>query len=259
MKLEGKVAIVTGAGSGIGRAVARRFAQEGARLVLNDITEEALGEVGNGLPEACLVAGDVADPGTADRTVAAAVERFGRIDILVNNAGITRSCPAEDLPSDGWERIVAVNLSGQFYMAQAVGRRMIERRSGCIVNVASMAGLHGIPENVAYVASKHGVVGLTKALVVEWARYGIRVNCVCPGLTSTPLVEALEEQAPAVFRERKKRIPGGRLATPEEQAAVITFLASDEASYVSGLVANVDAGSHALYSGYALPHVEGGR
>lgn len=257
MKLEGKVAIITGAGLGIGRAVAHRFAQEGAMLVLNDIIEERLEEVGKALPIARLVVGDVAYPATAERIVTAAMEKFGRIDILVNNAGISHAYPAEDLSSDEWERIVAVNLSGEFYMAQAVGKCMIKQRFGCIINVASMAGLHGIPENVAYVASKHGVVGLTKALTVEWARYGIRVNCVCPGLTATPMVEALEKEAPTIFRERKKRIPVGRLATPEEQAAVILFLASDEASYVSGLIANVDAGSHALYSGYALPGTEG--
>jgi NAD(P)-dependent dehydrogenase (short-subunit alcohol dehydrogenase family) len=125
-----------------------------------------------------------------------------------------------------------------------------------VINVASMAGLHGIPENAAYVASKHGVVGLTKALVVEWSRYGIRVNCVCPGLTATPMVEALEDQAPLVFSERKKRIPFERLATPEEQAAVILFLSSDEAGYVNGLIANVDAGCHALYAGYVFPDTE---
>jgi NAD(P)-dependent dehydrogenase (short-subunit alcohol dehydrogenase family) len=259
MKLDGRVTIVTGAGSGIGRAVARRFSREGAQLVLNDINAGALESAVKECPEALVVAGDVADPVTASTVTARALERHGHIDVLVNNAGVSRACPAADLPIEDWRRILGVNLSGPFYMARAVGKQMISQRSGCVINVASMAGLHGIPENVAYVASKHGVVGLTKALVVEWSRYGIRVNCVCPGLTATPLVEALEDQAPLVFSERKKRIPFKRLATPEEQAAVILFLSSDEASYVSGLIANVDAGCHALYSGYAFPKTEPGR
>lgn len=256
MKFDDKVVVITGAGLGIGRAVSSAFFNSGAMLVLNDIDENALEKANDDFPGSICVKGDVAEPDTAVAVTKAAKDAHGRIDILINNAGFSRVCPAQDLPIEEWNRMVAVNLSGQYYMARAIGKQMITQKQGCIINIASMAGLNGVPENVAYVASKHGVVGLTKALVIEWARYGIRVNCVCPGLTKTPLVKSLEQQAPKVFEERKRRIPIGRLSRPEEQASVILFLASDDASYVSGLIANVDSGSHVLYSGYTLPDDE---
>ncbi|MCB2141220.1 SDR family oxidoreductase [bacterium] len=253
MEFDGKVVVVTGAGAGIGRAVSSAFSEKGAKLVLNDIDEKALDKACKDFPGSICVKGDVSEPDTAIAIAKAATDNYRHVDILINNAGISKVCSAEKLSIEDWQRIIAVNLSGPYYVARAIGKQMIQQKAGCIINIASMAGLHGIPENVAYVASKHGVVGLTKSLVIEWARYGIRVNCVCPGLTATPLVKSLEQQAPKVFEERKKRIPIGRLSKPEEQALVILFLASDAASYVSGLIANVDAGSHALYSGYSLP------
>ena len=253
MKSNAKVVAITGAGSGIGYAVSLAFFNKSFKIVLNDVDEDALNRASNDFPGSICIKGDVSDPDTAITMVKAVTETYGRVDVLINNAGISKVCSAEELSFEDWKKIIDVNLSGQYYMSRTFGMLMIRQKSGCIINIASMAGLNAIPENIAYVASKHGVVGLTKSLAIEWARYGIRVNCVCPGLTETPLVKSLEKQAPDVFGERKKRIPIGRLSTPEEQASVILFLASDEASYVNGLIANVDSGSHALYAGYTLP------
>jgi NAD(P)-dependent dehydrogenase (short-subunit alcohol dehydrogenase family) len=159
------------------------------------------------------------------------------------------------LTNERWQRCIDVNLTGYFFLARDAGRVMIDQRSGVILNVASMAGLAGVPENIGYVASKHGVVGLTRSLAVDWARYGIRVNALCPGITETALIRQREAEAPEMFRARKERIPLGRVAQPVEQSRVGLFLLSDDASYVSGLVANVDAGGFALYSGFVAPKI----
>ena len=188
MKFNEKVVAITGAGSGIGRAVSSAFFDNGAKLILNDIDEKDLDKAFNDLPGSICIKGDVSDPKTAIAMAKAATDTYSRIDILINNAGISKMCSAQELPIEDWKKIIDVNLSGQYYMSRAIGTQMIKQKSGCIINIASMAGLNGVPENVAYVASKHGVVGLTKSLAIEWARYGIRVNCVCPGLTETPLV-----------------------------------------------------------------------
>jgi NAD(P)-dependent dehydrogenase (short-subunit alcohol dehydrogenase family) len=185
--------------------------------------------------------------------VTAALEAGGALDVLVNNAGVFLPKPAEDYADQEWRQAMAVNLDGYFYLCRAAGRQMIDAGAGSIVDVASPAGMNGIPENVAYVASKHGVVGLTRALAVEWARYGIRVNAVSPGFTETEMVKEFEQQNPGMLDGRKSRVLADRPVQVSEQAAMITFLASDDASYVSGLIANVDHGSLALYSGYAVP------
>jgi len=263
MRLKDRIAIVTGAGAGIGKSIAENFGREGAMVVVTDrrvsngqsVADSIVSDGGQAIFMHC----DVSIEENIKKTVEKTIKIYGRIDILVNNAGISQMCPAEELPTRDWDNLISVNLNGVFYMTQAVGRHMIRQRSGCIVNVAAMAGLNGIPEDAAYVASKHGVVGLTKALVVEWSRYGLRINCICPGLTQTAMVDDLERQSPLIFAARKRRIPFGRLATPEEQAAVVTFLVSDEASYVNGLIAYVDGGSHVLYSGYAFPGTEDDR
>jgi NAD(P)-dependent dehydrogenase (short-subunit alcohol dehydrogenase family) len=251
-RFEGKTAIVTGAGAGIGRAVVAKLTEEGATVVACDLREERLADYAD-RDRVLPVAADTADPATAERLVAAALERGGSLDVVVNNAAIFITRPAEDYTDEDWRRNMAVNLDGYFYLARAAGRRMIEAGGGAIVNVASPAGMNGIPENIAYVASKHGVVGLTRALAIEWARYGIRVNAVSPGFTETEATKEFEAQNPGMLKGRKARVLADRPGRTEEQANVIAFLAGDEASYVSGLIANVDHGSLALYSGYAVP------
>jgi NAD(P)-dependent dehydrogenase (short-subunit alcohol dehydrogenase family) len=253
-RFEGKVSIVTGAASGIGREICLGLLAEGATVIANDVNEEGLGEVCSDV-KAHAVSGDTSVPETAERLVAKALEVSGRVDLLVNNAGIGLPGPTENLTNERWQRCIDVNLTGYFFLARDAGRVMIDQRSGVILNVASMAGLAGVPENIGYVASKHGVVGLTRSLAVDWARYGIRVNALCPGITETALIRQREAEAPEMFRARKERIPLGRVAQPVEQSRVGLFLLSDDASYVSGLVANVDAGGFALYSGFVAPKI----
>jgi len=247
----GQVAIVTGAGSGIGFAIAEALTTAGARVVGVDTTERSLsravGELG---VDPCV--GDVSDPATAPYAVSLA-ERIGGLDLLVNNAGIRINATPESETDDDWRRVMGVNLDGAFYFARAAGNVMIPRRSGAILNVASTAGTIATLDSTSYVVSKHGVVGLTRSLAVEWARYGIRVNAIAPGLTSTEMVRDFALERPELYRARSARIPIARAASPSEQAAAALFLLSDAASYITGHVLVSDGGGAALYSGYDAP------
>lgn len=247
-----RVAIVTGAGAGIGRAITARLRRDGTRVVANDVSPERLETLDRELGVIPVV-GSTDDPQTAKALVQAAVDVGGRVDALFNNAGISQLGDAETFDLDDWRRIIDVNLVGCFVVAQAVGRQMIAQRSGCIVNTASTSGLTAMPSNSAYIASKHGLVGLTRALAVEWARYGIRVNAIAPGLTRTETIARLEVDQPELIGGRAAATLLGRLATADDQAAVAVFLASDDAAYVNGLVAPVDGGGGVLYSGYPAP------
>ncbi|ALJ20772.1 SDR family NAD(P)-dependent oxidoreductase [Microbacterium sp. No. 7] len=255
-RFAGKTAVVTGAGSGIGRAIAVALVQEGARVVANDIDEDAVVALADelGVENVVPLSGDTSDPATGAALVDAALGLDGRVDVVVNNAGVHRIVPAERFPIELWARTIDVNLSGYFYVAQAAAAPMIRQRGGAILNVASTTGAAAALHSAAYVASKHGVVGLTKALAVDWAPYGIRVNAIGPGLTRTTIVDEYEANAPELFAQRKARIPLGREATASEQAATALFLLSDESSHTTGQLLVVDGGGHALYSGYqALP------
>jgi NAD(P)-dependent dehydrogenase (short-subunit alcohol dehydrogenase family) len=254
MRFKDKIVIVTGAASGIGFSTAQQFASEGAIVALNDVRTDAVRDAvtkigGNsfGIP------GDVSDMDQVFANVQHVMNRHGRIDVLVNNAGVFSIEPAETVSVESWKRTNAINLDGVFYWAQAVAvQSMIPNRSGAIVNVASGAGLTAIPNSIAYVASKHAVVGVTKALAVEWGRHNIRVNAVCPGLTETDMVREAAAANPARFAERRKRIPIGHGASADDQANAILFLASAEASSISGLAMIIDGGTLAMSAGVTL-------
>jgi 3-oxoacyl-[acyl-carrier protein] reductase len=250
MKLENKVAIVTGSGSGIGRATALRLAKEGATVAICDVNQAGIDEtvqlVGEGGGKAIGVAGNVADRADVEKIVAEALDQFGKLDILINNAGITRDAltvrvkdgDIKLMSDEQWDAVLNVNLKGTWLMAQAAAVPMIKQKSGRIVNTASISAQGNIGQ-ANYSASKAGVIGLTRTLALEWARFNINVNCVAPGGVHTPMTATIPEQIRATLVDR---IPFKRWADPEEIAAVHAFLASDDASYITGQVIWVDGG-----------------
>ena len=245
MRLEGKNAFVTGGASGIGAATARRLAAEGARVAIGDLNEDGAREVAGELDGfSCVL--DVSDTASVRAGIAAAVDRLGDIDVLVNNAGTDMFSFFVNTNEELWDFVLGVNLRGVLAVTHAVLPRMQERRAGCIVNVASEAGRVGSQGSAVYSAAKAGVIGFTKAIAREAARYRVRCNAVAPGPIETPLLNA----APAVLGEIGERLKQGmvnstalgRSGEPEEVAAVIAFLASDDASYVTGQTLNVSGG-----------------
>ncbi len=235
--LAGKIALVTGGLSGIGAAVATRFAAEGARVIAADITA-ADGPIGDeAIAPAWL---DVADPGSCSRLVDTLRQRFGRLDILVNSAGIGADLAFLDTPVDVFDRIYAVNLKGTFLIGQVAARLMCEAARGSIVNLSSVSGMRGNLGRAAYGASKAGVVVLSQVMAVELASRGIRVNVISPGPVETPLVAVVHDQA---IRDAWGRfVPMGRYGQPDEIASAALFLSSDAASYITGQVLAVDGG-----------------
>ena len=247
--LDGKTALVTGGGSGIGRATSLAYAQEGARVVVADVNveggEETVQLIKEAGGEAILVHADVAKPEDTQAMVAQAVEAFGSLDCAFNNAGISggtdRRLTADYLEED-WDRVVGINLKGVWLCMKAEIPQMLKQGGGAIVNTASVAGLVGIPGTVAYVAAKHGVTGLTKAAALEYAKSGIRVNAVCPGYIQTPMVQGIFVENEGFEERVASRHPIGRLGEPSEIAAAVIWLSSDAASFVTGHNMPVDGG-----------------
>ncbi|MDI6807190.1 MAG: glucose 1-dehydrogenase [Candidatus Aenigmarchaeota archaeon] len=241
--LTDKVAIVTGASRGLGKSMAIGLAQAGANIVVTDVLDvnDTVKEIEKLGRECIGIKVDVTQKKDVDAMVQQTVDKFGKIDILVNNAGILRMSPAEEMKEEDWDKVIAVNLKGEFLCAQAVGKQMIKQKSGRIINIASVAGQFGFPQAAAYDCSKGGVILLTKALAAEWAKYNIRVNAIAPGVFATAMTEDMLKSKE--FMEMvKKNVPMGRVGQPEELVGVVVFLASEASSYVTGHVLVVDGG-----------------
>jgi len=246
VSLKDKVAIITGAASGIGLAAARRFVAEGAKVVVADVQDASreVGEMTKQGGEALFVQADVSSEAQVDRLIERTVAAYGRLDVLVNCAGVELSKKITDTSEAEWDRLMSVNLKGVFLCSKAA-IPVMQRNGGVIVNVASELGLVGGSEIAAYCASKGGVVQLTKAMAIDHAADGIRVNCVCPGPVSTPLLEAIMGASSDPEGERRRiaeKTLLKRLGRPEEIANVILFLASEESSYLTGSVVAADGG-----------------
>lgn len=243
LELLGKVALVTGAAQGIGRAIALILAQKGADIVVSDINlekaEETVREIETIGRRAMAIRADVANTNDVERMVEAILGRFGQIDILVNNAGITRDKLILRMTEEDWDAVLNVNLKGTFNCTKAVVRHMSKQRRGKIVNIASVVGEMGNVGQANYSASKAGVIGFTKTIAREFAQRGINVNAIAPGYIETPMTEVLPEK---VKEELRRMIPMGRLGRPGDVAEAVLFLVSEASRYITGQVLNVNGG-----------------
>lgn len=249
MRLEGKVAIITGAASGIGAGTAERFAEEGCRMVLVDRDKAGLTERWTGSGEGvALCSGDIAVKETSRQVVGLAIDRFGGIDILFNNAGIMTHGDFLEGNEDPWDILMDINLRGIYLLCRQALPHMLERGSGSIINTSSVMATLTEPGYEAYTTSKAGIIGLTKALAVSYAETGIRVNCICPGWIDTPMNLRLAEELGGMDKLTpiiKQQQPNGRMITTREVANVVLFLASDESTGMTGSAVYVDGGASA--------------
>ena len=243
MRLQDKVAIITGAGRGIGQATAVKFAREGAKVVVCDIKSEWIDETVTMCKETrgeafgCIV--DVRDNQSLATMVAATVAKWGRVDCLVNNAGIVMDAQLKNMTEEQFDNVIEINLKGVYNCTRAVVDTMLAQQSGVILNASSIVGLHGNFGQTNYAASKFGVIGMVKTWARELGRKGIRANAVCPGFVATNILNSIPER---VLKALEEKVPLGRLAKPEEIANTFAFLASDEASYINGAVIEVSGG-----------------
>ena len=242
MRLKDKVALITGAGSGIGEATAMRFSEEGAKVVINDVNLEGANRVAENIKangqEAMVLKADISKKDEVEGMIDKIIEHYGRLDILVNNAGINRDALAKKMTEEEWDAVININLKGTFLCAQAAMKAMSKQNYGRIINTSSIGALGNMGQ-ANYAASKCGVIGLTRTLALECARYNINVNCVAPGATKTPMTAKIPEE---IAQKITEKIPLKRFAESREIANMHLFLASDEASYITGQVIFVDGG-----------------
>ena len=245
-RLDGQAAVVVGGAGGLGAAMARGLAEAGAAVAVADASTGAAQRLAEDIAKAggraLAVTVDVADRASVERMAAEVEERLGPIEVLVNSAGITHRSPAADFPEVEWHRVIAVNLTGVFNGCQVVGRRMLARRRGRIVNIASIAGQIGLTGTVAYVSSKGGVVMLTRALAVEWAPHNVRVNAIAPSWFESNIGDLIHRE-PGYAERAMRRVPIGRMGTPDELIGAALYLASDASSMVTGHILAVDGGT----------------
>jgi NAD(P)-dependent dehydrogenase (short-subunit alcohol dehydrogenase family) len=240
-----RVAAITGAAQGIGRRTAELLADQGYRVALNDLRmpDETLRSIHSRRGEAIGHAGNIADESVVEGFVRAVHDAWGQADVLINNAGISFISPAESTSGDDYRRVLEVNLVAPFLLAKAFGTKMLAARRGCIINVASVAGLLGIADRAAYNASKHGLIGLTRTLAAEWGGRGVRVNAVCPGWVKTQMDAADQARGTYTDADITGRIPMARFATPDDIASAIAFLADEKQSgFINGHTLAVDGG-----------------
>ena len=245
-RLEASVAVVVGGGGGLGGAMARGLAEAGAAVAVADAAKDRAEAVAGAITaaggRALALQADVTSAASVERMTEEVEQRLGPVDVLVNSAGITRRRPAVEFAEDDWQRVIAVNLTGVFLACQAVGRRMLERRRGRIVNIASIAGEIGLAGTIAYAASKGGVVMLTRALAVEWAAQGVRVNAIAPSWFDTDM-GGLIRREPDYAERAMRRVPMGRMGRPDELVGAVVYLASEASAMVTGHVLAVDGGT----------------
>lgn len=244
MMLKGKVAVITGSGRGIGKAIAKKLAGYGADIVINDIpssdyADETCEEIKSMGVDAIVVKGDVRNIDDVSALIKAATDKFGRIDIFVNNAGITRDGLMLRMSEEDWDLVMDINLKGAFNCIKTVARTMMKQKCGSIINIASVVGVMGNAGQANYSASKAGLIGLTKTTAKEFAKKGIRCNAVAPGFIASDMTDKLSDE---VKQQYYNGIPLGRFGTVEDVADVVAFLASDNSKYVTGQVINVDGG-----------------